>query len=228
MQELIIPNWPAPTWVRGFTTTRHAPDINTLSYRFGFNASPIIYQQVHRADLYEITANNLVPSEQPVADGALTQLSNIPCCIRTADCLPLLLTDEKGSVVSALHCGWRGIAAGIIAKAVSALRAKTKVPLLAWLGPAIGSERFEVGPDVWQTFLQQDLLNNNAFLTHPNPYKRHANIYQLAKNSLYRQGVTNIYGGDFCTYQNEKDFYSYRRDNKETGRMISAIWISQK
>jgi YfiH family protein len=145
------------------------------------------------------------------------------CAVLTADCLPLLLCDEAGTRVAAVHAGWRGLLEGVIEQAVSAMAAQGKQ--LAWLGPAIGPGAFEVGEEVRQAFVAEDSAAAHAFAPSPNG-RWLANIYVLARLRLQRVGVEAVYGGEYCTYSDPERFYSYRRDG-QTGRMASLIWIRE-
>ena len=158
------------------------------------------------------------------ADGAWTKCLNVPCVVLTADCLPLLLCDTKGTVVSAVHCGWRGILNGIIENAVQAIKPHTQGEIIAWLGPAIGPDSFEVGEEVRQQFMQHDRYAQQAFKPKSSG-KWLGDMYQLAKNRLHQSDIKAIYGGDFCTYTDAERFYSFRRD-KDTGRMATLIWLA--
>ena len=137
----------------------------------------------------------------------------------TADCLPLLVCDSEGTCIAAIHAGWRGLLAGVIANTVESLQKKN---LLVWLGPAIGPECFEVGTEVRDLFVNKSTSFSNAF-REQDQGKWLADIYNLARTELAAVGIDHIYGGDFCTVTEQARFYSYRRD-KETGRMASLIW----
>ena len=140
----------------------------------------------------------------------------------TADCLPILLCNQQGNRIAAIHAGWRGLANGVVENAIASF-GLNKQHIMAWLGPAIGPENFEVGEDVVNNFVQHDVIAKQAFKqtddTHYN-----ADIYLLARQRLRASGVTDIYGGQFCTVNDPTRFFSYRRDNV-TGRMASVIWI---
>ena len=139
--------------------------------------------------------------------------------------MPLLVTDRNGSCVAAIHAGWRGLAAGVIEATLKKLTVPSK-DLLVWLAPAIGPDVFEVGDEVYQQFVEHDPQAKQAFKRNNNN-RWLANIYLLAKQRLNAHDVTQIFGGDFCTYTDKERFYSYRRD-KQTGRMASLIWLSNK
>ena len=143
------------------------------------------------------------------------------CAVLTADCLPLLVCDRHGRHVAAIHAGWRGLADGIIEHTLQALPVAGH-DLMAWLGPAIGRECFEVGRDVYDRFVGQDCDAVQAF--EPLSDSRwHADLYRLARQRLATLGVSDIFGGQWCTYTDRERFYSYRRDG-QTGRMASLIW----
>ena len=156
------------------------------------------------------------------ADAAFTREPGRPCVVMTADCLPVLLCDRAGTVVAAAHAGWRGLAGGVIAATVARM-ATPPGELLAWLGPAIGPEAFEVGDEVRAAFLARDAGHIDSF--RPSPTGRWlADLYELARRQLTGLGISAIYGGEFCTFSEPERFFSYRRENC-TGRMASLIWL---
>lgn len=156
------------------------------------------------------------------ADAAFTRRPGRVCAILTADCLPVVLAADSGDVVGAAHAGWRGLAGGVIEATVRAL----KVPparLLAWLGPAIGPEHFEVGAEVREALLKSDLGAEAAFV--PNARGRFtADLSSLARRRLAALGVSRIYGGDHCTFAEGNRYFSHRRDGV-TGRQATLIWL---
>ena len=162
----------------------------------------------------------------PEADASFAVGPGAVCVIQTADCLPVLFCDVAGRVVGAAHAGWRGLATGVLENTVAAMRAAGAAEILAWLGPAIGPASFEVGADVRGAFLNITSEADAAFLPNINVKGKYfADIYFLARLFLYRQGVTRISGGGFCTVTDAARFYSYRRD-RITGRMASLIWLN--
>ncbi|MBN9289007.1 MAG: hypothetical protein BGO43_10685 [Gammaproteobacteria bacterium 39-13] len=248
MVKGIEPNWPAPSWVRAVTTTReggvsqgayqslnlalHVNDnpekvvLNRLklNQRYNLQHEPAWLEQTHSTRVVEIKGDEAKSTLGIDADGAWTKCLNVPCVVLTADCLPLLLCDTKGTVVSAVHCGWRGILNGIIENAVQAIKPHTQGEIIAWLGPAIGPDSFEVGEEVRQQFMQHDRYAQQAFKPKSSG-KWLGDMYQLAKNRLHQSDIKAIYGGDFCTYTDAERFYSFRRD-KDTGRMATLIWLA--
>jgi YfiH family protein len=155
------------------------------------------------------------------ADASFSVEQGKVCAVMTADCLPVLFCDRAGSVVAAAHAGWRGLLDGILECTIAALPV---VPgeLLAWLGPAIGPERFEVGGEVRAAFVAHDAQAAACFRPHGDKWL--ADIYSLARQRLQAAGVTNIHGGGQCTVSDAERYFSYRRDGV-TGRMATLIWL---
>ena len=142
----------------------------------------------------------------------------------TADCLPVLLCGRGGRAIAAAHAGWRGLAAGVIEQTVAALGADSD-EVVAWLGPAIGPEAFEVGGEVREAFVGEDPEAAADFRAR-GAGKWLADLYGLARRRLGRAGVRRVYGGGLCTYGDPARFYSFRRDGT-TGRMASLIWLTE-
>ena len=183
-------------------------------------SSPHWLNQRHSIDVLKL------PSPLSNADASYTVEKNAVCVVQTADCLPLLVTNTEGTTVSAIHAGWRGLLHGVIENTIK----KMNIPpneLLVWLGPAISQKHFKVGFDVKNSFCEKHEEAEKAFHL-ISGQKWLADIYALAKIRLNLCGVNQIYGGgvsdDYCTFANEVDYFSYRRDGI-TGRMASLIWI---
>lgn len=157
------------------------------------------------------------------ADAAFTTRPNHICSVMTADCLPVLIVDVTGKKVAAVHCGWRGLANGVLMNTLNALEEDGK-NLHVWLGPAIGPEKFEVGAEVKQTFIDLDPANSDCFAAQDSG-KYLCDIYKLARIQLKGFGIDHISGGNYCTVNQEDKFFSYRR-NGQTGRMASLIWFN--
>ena len=197
---------------------------NRLLLRAHLPAEPVWLQQEHGPTVVDAAAV-AGTGTPPVADASFSNKAGVVCVVTTADCLPVLLCDADGRVVAAAHAGWRGLAAGILENTIAAMRAAGARDLMAWLGPAIGPTRFEVGADVHAAFTQRDPRNSAAFRPLPEqPGKYLANLYHLARLILADNGVRRIAGGEFCTASQPQHFYSYRRDQR-TGRMASLIWL---
>lgn len=172
-------------------------------------------QQVHGC---QVSSDEHVMDE---ADACMTTQAGRVCVVMTADCLPVLITDKRGSCVAAVHAGWRGLANGVIGQTIKRLPVAAE-DLLVWLGPAIGPQAFEVGEDVLNSFVDLDERYRDAFTAYKN--KCLMDIYHAARLQLRMLGVTEISGGEYCTFENAELFYSYRRE-QQTGRMASLIWL---
>lgn len=163
------------------------------------------------------------------ADAAVCRQPGVACVVLTADCLPVLLCDRAGLVVAAAHAGWRGLADGVIEAAVAAMRTEP-AQVMAWLGPCIGPEAFEVGPEVYATFCDRapkaDLPIIHACF-HPSVRPGHfmADLRAIARQRLTSLGVEHIAADARCTRSAPESFFSYRRDG-DTGRMASLILIN--
>lgn len=238
----IVPDWPAPANVHAFATTRQG-GVSVAPYA-SFNlgdhvgddpaavaanrevlqnhlpTSAVWLKQIHGSGIAQADRSAGVPE----ADGSVAHQPGVVCAVLTADCLPVLLCDRAGTVVAAAHAGWRGLADGVVEAAVQAM-AVDGGEILAWLGPAIGPRAFEVGGEVRQIFLTHDPAAAQAFVPQAGRMDKWlADIYLLARLRLARMGIKQVYGGNFCTFEDEEHFFSYRRDGV-TGRMASLVWL---
>ena len=238
--DWLLPDWPAPASVRACVTTcaggvslapfaslnlgDHVDDDpaavaanrRLLVDRLG--CRPAWLQQVHSPDVVEAD-----PAQVPTADASWTATPGTACSVLTADCLPALFCDRAGTRVAAAHAGWRGLAGGVLENTVAAL-AGAPDELLVWLGPAIGPESFEVGPEVREAFVSQHAEADRAFRPSANAGKFMADLYALARIRLAAIGVTAVYGGGLDTFTDPR-FFSYRRAAR-TGRFASLIWLA--
>ena len=247
MAHYIEPEWPAPSRVRAAITTRQggasaapydsfnlgdhvgddplAVERNRarLAAELALPARPHWLTQVHGTTVAGLDGG---PPPGCEADGVVA--TDRVCAILTADCLPVLLCDRAGTVVAAAHAGWRGLAAGVLRGTVTAM-AVAPGSLMAYLGPAIGADHFEVGADVFDSFAAtaRSAGYSDQVMDCFRPVgadKWLADLYDLARLELGAAGVADIYGGDHCTYSQPDQFYSYRRDGV-TGRLASLIWL---
>ena len=238
----IEPDWPAPARVRAFVTTREggvsagefaslnlgekggdAPanvERNRAIVRDRLPADPRWLDQVHGTNVVELDGAS---GARARADGAVSAKPGEVAVVLVADCMPLLLCDRTGGRVGIAHAGWRGMAAGVIENTVAALGV-APAEIMAWMGPAIGPDAFEVGSEVRDAFAATDAGSDAAFAPHK-PGKYLADLYALARRRLARAGVTAVFGGGFCTYHDAERFFSYRRV-RESGRMGAFIWIA--
>jgi hypothetical protein len=240
--DWIVPDWPAPAGVRAVCSTRtggvshghyeslnlgdHVGDNaefvaeNRAVFERAIGARPIYMTQVHGTQVATLDGN----AEDGIqADGCVTTSRGIACTIMVADCLPVLFTAEDGSRVGAAHAGWRGLAGGVIE---SVARSLASPALIAWLGPCIGPEAFEVGPEVKAVFESHDA----SAARHFKPYRAGkwlADLPALARMRLQALGITRVYGNDgsreWCTVTNESRFFSHRRD-RVSARFAAAVW----
>ena len=201
--------------------TEHAVTHNRALLRQQLPSEPVWLTQVHGTRV--INADH--PQTTIQADACIATRAGVVCAIMTADCTPVLLADSRGRVVGAAHAGWRGLASGVLETTVNAMRDCGAEEILAWLGPGIGSQAFEVGEDVLDAFahLQADASVFRAIADRPGKFL--ADLPALAKRALAEVGVTQVSGGEHCTVTDPKRFYSFRRE-RTTGRMASMIWLS--
>lgn len=236
----LIPDWPAPQHVKALQTTRlggvsvapyaslnlgsHVGDTplavahNRMLLAPLLPSEPVWLEQVHGSNVVDAAHADC----RPRADACISSRAGAVCVVMTADCLPLLLCNNAGTVVSAVHAGWRGLCDGVIENAVHAMRVPPS-SLMAWLGPAIGQAAFEVGDEVRTAFIAQHADASAAFMPGVTG-KWQADIYMLARQRLQALGVTRTYGGDLCTHSDRIRFYSHRRDGV-SGRMGTFIWM---
>jgi YfiH family protein len=240
--EVIVPSWPAPASVRALFTTRHggvssapfahlnlgrhvgdeldAVDENRARVREAFDVpqEPRWLHQVHGAGV--VDAGEAQPSSR--ADASFSGAAGVVCAVLVADCLPVLLCGRETGEVAAVHAGWRGLLGGVL-QATVARMATAPSHLLAWMGPAIGPEAFEVGPEVRRDFLVKNPEYAVAFRPSPRRGRWLADVYAIARVALGQAGVGDVHGAEWCTYSEPERFFSYRRDGL-TGRMAALIW----
>ena len=184
-------------------------------------SEPVWLTQVHGTRV--INADSLPPSTE--ADASIATRAGVLCTIMTADCTPVLLADSRGRVVGAAHAGWRGLASGVLEATVNAMRDAGAEEILAWLGPGIGPQAFEVGQDVVDAFAHLQAERPSFRAIDEKPGKFLADLPELARRALAGVGVLQVTGGEHCTVSDPERFYSFRRD-RTTGRMASMIWIN--
>ncbi len=195
--------------------------------------------------LSQVHGTNVVPAHRvsglPTADAAWTDVPGQVCAVLTADCLPVVFAARDGSCVAVAHAGWRGLAAGVLEATVDALPIAPR-DLVVWLGPAIGPNAFEVGPDVIEQFADRygaaveqhcvsvadaAMVANAAASTAGQLETKHnkylADLYGLARLILNDHGIERVTGGDRCTFCEHDSFFSYRRDG-DTGRMATIVY----
>ncbi|MGA8260286.1 MAG: peptidoglycan editing factor PgeF [Arenicellales bacterium] len=237
----IYARWDAPPQVRAFTTLRGggvsqgpyeslnlggragddpcrvAENRRRLRAAFNVPSEPVWLKQMHGTHCIDIGRAGLAEE----ADGGYTSSPGRVCAVLTADCLPLFVSDDEGSLVGLFHVGWKGLAAGIVEQALSIFAGRSRIR--CWLGPAIGPDAFEIGPEVRDAL--QAPGNEGCFRASVNGGHWMANLYALVADRLHRGGIDDV-GWDetACTYRDAERFFSYRR-SRQCGRMASLIWI---
>lgn len=204
---------------------------------------PVYLKQIHGTALQPLVVDTPDGIE---ADACTTVQTGVACVAMAADCLPVLFTNREGTRVAAAHAGWRGLAAGVLESALEAFRPPALAEqaqkainseawsqqVMAWLGPCIGPEAFEVGPEVRQAFCTCDPAAAQHFQAQAGG-KYLADLAGLARQRLRAAGVVQLFGNDsspaWCTVGNPSRFFSYRRDNARwgaSGRMAACVWLA--
>lgn len=253
----LVPNWPAPPCVRAVCSTRaggisrapfsslnlgdHVGDDplhvagNRAIFQQAIGAKPVFLNQVHGTRVLQLDA---ATAHASAADACLTHLPGLACTIMVADCLPVLFTTTQGGWVAAAHAGWRGLAGqggmGVLETTCQQLFPLAKVKpaqaatqIMAWLGPCIGPDAFEVGDEVRAAFLAHDAHADQHFKPLSGG-KWLADLAALARQRLAAQGISQVFGNDssavWCTVANSSQFFSHRRD-RVSGRFCVSIWL---
>lgn len=239
--DWVVPDWPVAPRVRSFVTARGGgvsrgpyatfnvgdrtdddpADVgeNRRRLRALLPAEPRWLTQVHGPRV--VHADEV---DSPIeADASFTRTPGVVCAVKIADCMPVLITDLAGTVIGAAHAGWRGLSQGVIERTIAAMACPPE-HLLAFLGPAIGPDAFEVGDDVLEAFVAADPQATDAF-RRSRAGKWTADLFALGRRRLARAGVTRVYGGGLCTYADPARFFSYRRE-RASGRMVAVIWLA--
>ncbi len=256
----ISPDWPVSDRVGAVFTTRHGGvsqppydsfnlgthvgdeagpvSVNRWRLADAIGARPVFLNQVHGRSVVRLDPGS---SDGLQADACVCTVPGVACVVMVADCLPILLADRRGRAVAAVHAGWRGLAGGVIEAAVNAIgesmveadgaAAQPAADLIAWLGPCIGPDAFEVGEDVRQAFLAADHMASAAFRP-LGQGKYLADLPVLARQRLQALGVTDVSGHDgsdpWCTVSQSSRFFSHRRDARAlggSGRMAACVWL---
>jgi polyphenol oxidase len=237
------PKWNVPANIKSIQTQRQSGSSNgcfssfNLSYDVGDDpesvrrnlltlnsilpSNPYWLNQIHENIALELPCDKNLLN----ADASYTMQNKVVCAVRTADCLPILLTNVNGDFVAAIHAGWRSLASGIIENTLNKINSKSEI--IAWLGPSIGEYYYEVGKQVFDVFTQNDPESKYGFKKLPSN-KYLLNLPKIALAKLRNKGITQLFGAGvdelFCTYRDNDLFYSHRKEGV-TGRMASLIWI---
>lgn len=244
LRQALVADWPAPANVHATATTRDAAWVTEAS-PYGFNVGtrcgedpagvasnrvflcaalslptePGWLHQVHGTRVETFDATN---DAEPEADAAVTRSSGVVLAIQTADCLPVLFCAADGTEIAAAHAGWRGLSAGVLESTLAAMRTP-RDRMLAWLGPAIAQQSYEVGDEVRNAFIAHDRAAEAAFVATRSGHWL-CDLYELARQRLRAAGVTQIFGAGFDTFADPR-LHSFRRDGDKSGRMASLVWM---
>lgn len=239
--EVITPNWPAPETVIACCTTRQG-GVSQLGYE-SLNLASHVEDSIEHVNenrqrleqalclpstpcwlhqTHSIHVVNLDLDSSREGDAAFTSIAGKVAAVLTADCLPVLFCNRKGTEVAAAHAGWRGLLDGVLEQTVLHMASQAQ-DMMAWMGPAIGPLQFEVGAEVRDAFIHHDAETECCF-KHTRAGHFLADLYSIARLRLKKLGVPSIYGGEFCTFSQIDQFFSYRRE-KQTGRQASLIYI---
>ena len=256
MHPALLPAaWPVPKSIHGFTTLRHGAGVSkppfdsfNMGLRSGDDEAVVLRNRAQLVDIARLPSapywlrqvhgtgvvrfDDDVFSDEPEADAAVTSTPGVVLAILTADCLPVLFAAKAGGEVGAAHAGWRGLATGVLEATVAQMRTPAD-QLVAWLGPAAGPQKYEIGVEVYDAFVAQDWSAARAFTsTRPNHWN--VDLYALARRRLEKVGLRthDIHGGALCTIADPQSFYSHRRstyiESGRTGRMASLVWMAPR
>ena len=249
---VVVADWPAPAGVHAFTTLRHGAGYSAAPFDTfnlgnkvaadgddpatvarnrallvdlaGLPSVPHWLKQVHGTDVLRVDAPADPAAAEPVADALVTTTPGVVLAILTADCLPVVFAAKDGSEIAAAHAGWPGLSKGMLEATLAAMM--TPAPdVVAWIGPAAGPARYEVGKDVFDVFVAHDAGAADCFV----PTREHhwlADLPALARRRLVARGMAfaDIHGGDLCTMGDPARFFSHRRDGR-SGRIATLAWM---
>lgn len=203
---------------------------NQRRFREALGVSPVYVRQVHGAQVHRVHAGAEPDDPLRIGDALWTTAPGIACTVLVADCLPVLLWDAAGTVVAAVHAGWRGLAAGVLERTVHALVRDAGVDpasLQAWLAPCIGPGAFEVGIEVLEGLGVDPRALPETVRWTPRPDgapRWHIDLQGMAVQRLERVGVHHCTRTPRCTVSDPSAFFSFRREGR-TGRMAAAVGL---
>lgn len=210
-----------PSWLTAFTTGKGC-GVELLGLRLEDLALP---RQVHSDNVCWM--HEAGRPEQ--TDAVITDKPGLPVCVKTADCIPILLYDTRKHVVAAVHAGWRGTVSRIVQKTVRQMQPINATDLHAIIGPGISLEQFEVGDEVYDAFKADDFPMARIAKRFPtlNGEHWHIDLWEANRWLLEESGVKDIFVEGTCTRTSE-DFYSARRETINTGRNYNGIFINEE
>ena len=239
--EIIEAKWNAPSQVKALCTTRQGgfsqPPYDSLNlathvgdddqsvmrnrellcHSLRLPAEPCWLEQTHSTRVVSLESDS-----SRLADAAITREADTIAIVMTADCLPILLCNRSGSEVAAIHAGWRGLADGVIEATVNDMNSSAD-QLLAWIGPGISQQCFEVGSEVRDFYIARNRADESYFVAN-RPAHWLCDLSGLASATMARLDIAEISRAGYCSYSDDSHYFSYRR-NALTGRLASLIWI---
>ncbi len=224
MNNLII--YQTPSWLTAFTTGRDS-GVEALGLRLENLALP---RQVHSDNICWMKE----PGRPEQTDAVITDQPGLCVCVKTADCIPILLYDTRQHIVAAVHAGWRGTVARIVQKTISHMKPVSPSDIHAIIGPGISLEWFEVGDEVYEAFLTAGFPMERIARRFPlkalpgegGGEAWHIDLWDANRWLLQQTGVADIFVEGICT-RSRMDFYSARRETINTGRNYNGIYIKE-
>ena len=192
---------------------------NILKDHYDLPSDPVWLNQTHSSICVDAALTNTLIE----ADASYTSNAGIVCGIMTADCLPVFVSKTNGTKVGIAHAGWRGLISGVIENLIKSFNSDGD-SLLVHLGPAISKNSFEVGEEVRRLYLSRNLNFERSFTINNN--RTYLDLYDAARVILESFQIKSISGGDRCTFKESNEFFSYRRDGINSGRMANLIWMT--
>lgn len=232
MNNVII--YPTPSWLTAFTTGKGS-GVEAVGLRLEDLALP---RQVHSDNVCWMSE----AGRPEQTDAVITDKPGLCVCVKTADCIPILLYDTRKRTVAAVHAGWRGTVARIVTKTIEQMQPVSPDDIHAIIGPGISLEWFEVGDEVYEAFRAAGFPMERIA---PTPFpeeghatkgsllggwlgvKPHIDLWEANRWLLEQKGVSDIYIKGICTRASEY-FYSARRETINTGRNYNGIFITHK
>ena len=190
-----------------------------LKVHYDLPSEPVWINQTHSSKCVDASSIKTIVE----ADASYSSKLGIVCGIMTADCLPVFVSKKDGTMVGIAHAGWRGLVSGVIENLVSSFNADGE-NLVVHLGPAISKNSFEVGDEVRKLYLDKNENFKRSFSIKNN--KNYLDLYDAARVVLEGFQIKLISGGDRCTFKESSNFFSYRRDGINSGRMAHLIWMT--
>lgn len=216
-RNLII--YDTPSWLTAFTTGRDC-GIEALGLQLEDLALP---RQVHSSNVCWMKE----AGRPEATDAVITDRSGLCVCVKTADCIPVLLYDTRQRIVAAVHAGWRGTVSRIVQKTIKEMKPVHSTDLHAIIGPGISLEWFEVGDEVYEAFKEAGFPMECIARLFPfagGSERWHINLWEANKWLLQQMGVEDVFVEGTCT-RSSMDFYSSRRETINTGRNYNGIFI---